>query len=104
MPADASGFLSDRVLAAISALLLVFALLFIVIEHSSRFGAHKAAPRASLRPAITLSNALSAVPARTLPDGTEVYDVTCNVATSDQPHPACITYTRPGTPAPSQAR
>jgi hypothetical protein len=102
MPFAPSGrFPYERALAVASAVLLVFALLFIAFDLPIRYGADKAASR---RPAITLSNTLSAVPVKKMPDGTEIYDVTCNVATGDQPHPGCITYTRPSTSAASSGR
>ena len=94
MPSEPSSkFPYERVLATINAVLLFLALLFIAIELPIRFGAEKAALAASLQPSTTPSSSLSAVPVRKMPDGTEIYDVTCNVTTRNQSsHPVRITY------------
>ena len=94
LPSEPSSkFPYERVLAAINAVLLFLALLFIVIELPIRLGAEKAALAASLQPSTTPSSTLSAVPLKKMPDGTEIYDVTCNVTTRNQSsHPVRITY------------
>lgn len=94
MPSEPSSkFPYGLLIAALNAVLLFFALLFIVIELPARLSAEKTTLAASLQPSTNPSNSLSAVPVKKMPDGTEIYDVTCNVMARNQSsHPVRITY------------
>lgn len=83
----------ERALAAINTSILVFGLLFALVEFPTKFGSEKTAFAASLQTPTIPSSVLSVAPLQAFGDGSELYDVSYSVTTKNQSsRPVRITY------------